>query len=349
MPLRRHIYCILLAIALPLACGDNPAPEVGNEDGVTGESGTDAGVPPTNPDAPDALCAVDPARVYLLETPTSLVTYQSLTDVEDPSIHCAYAYVANGRLDPVDGSLVALTGTSRVYLTKHVPDPLIPNARIDEPWRPDTAEDNDITIAEVFYGDGVSCMDQAVRELVSDTTTLYASCGGVTLNAPELEVVGGSVYPLVGIVDGRRIWGPFGYETHAAGDDEVYSVPLPAGVDAIQHLAARPDESGLLAAIYVFRGDEVTLERASVTPEGVTLVGAYTHDVEDAGIEGISTHALAADGTLYSLGGVFDNGSGPGLDTVVIRLPVEGPPEVIYEATLSELEVPPRLVAVGAG
>ncbi len=93
----------------------------------------------------------------------------------------------------------------------------------------------------------------------------------------------------------------------------------------------------------------VTLERARVSPEGVTIIGAYTHDITAAGVDGMSTYALAADGTLYGLGGVADTEQGVefGEDTIVVRLPPSGPPEVIYEATFGDPHHLPHLVTAG--
>ena len=351
MHLIRHLLASPLA-ALLLACGPGNADDTSESSSTSGDAGPHAG-------APDEFCHLDPARVYIHETPlSSLARFYTLVDLEDPSILCAvrgetpdYLDPA-GWLDPVDGMLVTLRGLSDVRIVKEVPDWMQPNENPDAPWLPDDGTENDIELGEVLFEPGRNCREHDERELISDNAIFYASCGGQYFNAPELSSF--RVEPLVGIIEGRRIWAPYNYVVDTLVDGEAaVVVPLPADILDITHVAIRPDGAELLAAIYVYRGSPmdlvVTLERAHVSPDGVTIIGAYTHDITAAGVEGMSTYALAADGTLYGLGGVADTSQGVefGEDTIVVRLPPSGPPEVIYEATFGDPHHLPHLVTAG--
>jgi hypothetical protein len=333
-----------------------------------GSDTTDATSPAAAyPGAPDEQCHLNPAKVYVHETWGTATAglpgaIHALVDLEDPSVLCAFwdpRRDATGLLHPVDGSFVSLQGDpgSRITVVKTPNDWLKPSGISDYPWTTGERDDNDQVLGEVMYASAIVCGEEGnlVHALWADEATVYASCGGTVFNAPQLTGIWTN--PVVGMLDGRRIFAALDYYAEAddGGDPEEIKVPIPGDVDSIQHLAARPEGDHLLAAMYVWRGGVSTIERGQVTPNGVTLVGAYTDVLETSGVTGFSSFAIAADGTLYALGGVGDAlldeifpGEPDGDDTIV-RLPISGAPQVVYQPSPETPDPLPRLAWLGNG
>jgi hypothetical protein len=347
----RHRAVFITVIAAVAACRD------GSPDAADTDTTTTTGDAGPQPGAPDEHCSLDPAKVYVHEewggrSGTFLRT-STLTDLADNSNVCAVYDTYAGRLDPVDGSLVSIRGgpTGRIRLVKTPNDWMVPTGAAEVPWAAGHSPDNDIDLGEIMWEADIVCTGHEFRELFSDDTTVYASCGGVVLNGPDIPP-SYSEY-VVGFVEGRRIIDSLYYSVET--EDGSVPIPIPGEIDYLQHVAVRPDGDALLAAVIVGRGEVYTFERALVKPSGVTLVGAYSHDIAEAGVVGFSSHAIAADGTLYSLGGSgteYDNLVGPpDGDTTIVRLPVDGPPEIIYTAAgdVGDPDTFVRLVGVGSG
>jgi hypothetical protein len=131
-------------------------------------------------------------------------------------------------------------------------------------------------------------------------------------------------------------------------EGSLVQIGMPVDADAIEHLAVRPIAGALLAAVQVRRGDVVTTEQARVDANGVTLTGAYAHDISEAGVPYMD-YALAADGTIFGIEIVEYDVNDPPSGVRIVRMTMSEPPSVIMTASFPAEDRPPRLVAVGAG
>ena len=339
-------FLALCVVAIGPGCrgGESHAGDDTSTTAPGGPGGPQAG-------APDEHCNLDPDRVYLIETPLEFIAYTSLTDLEDPSILCAVReqFRDRIRLDPQDGSLLTLRGPDvwRVHQ-----DWMEPNGPNSELWVPALdGEDNDEELGRIMQSPTITCRADDPRVLLTDDVHVYASCGGPWFNAPQVAGVNVHQY-LVGLVGDRKIFKaePFtmsGYSVEVAGEYVLQPIPIPGDVDAVEHLAVRPVAGALLAAVQVSRGDTITTEQARIDGNGVTLVGAYAHDVGEAGI-GRMDYALAADGTLFGME-ILPSGSDEESPQRIVRMALDEAPAVILTTTFVHQDRPPRLVAVGAG
>jgi len=338
--LRRLALLLGLGIASCQSEGDLTA----NDAGSTSAAGP-------QPGAPDELCDPNPDRVYLVEHPFEGIPSVLLTDLDDPSAVCAYreTFRENIRLDPVRGGLITLHG-DQVWRLEH--DWLAPRSPGSDIWVPDPGgEDNDEQLGRVMRSPEITCRVDDPYVLLTDDATVYASCGGAWFNAAEIDGVGD--WPnLVGLVNGRKIFKAppftmFGYFTEDPEQVPLVPIGMPGDVDAIEHLAVRPVAGALLAAVQVWRGDVVTTEQARIDANGITLAGTYAHDVGEAGVP-FMDYALAADGTVYGIEIVSEDGAGTS-GRRVVRMTLSDRPLVIMTAPSHGDDRPTRLVAVGAG
>jgi hypothetical protein len=319
---------------------------------MAGES-TTAPTSPT-PGAPDEQCSPNPDRVYLVEQPFDSIYFTRLTDLGDPSNLCAYygEIPDEMRLDPQDGSLITLRG-DQIWRLRH--DWLVPHPHPEVAWSTGSiGAENDEELGRVMYSADITCRGKdpdSPYVLLTDDVNIYASCGGWWFNAPHIQGTGDWPH-LVGLVNDRKIFKgpPFtmsGYYTEDPEQVPLVRIGMPGDVDAIEHLAVRPLAGALLAAVQVWRGDVVTTEQARVDANGLTLTGAYAHDIGEAGVP-FMDYALAADGTIYGIEIVEFDVDNP-VGQRVVQMTMSDPPSVIMTTNVYAEDRPVRLVAVGAG
>lgn len=347
-------YQILLAsyCCLALACaGESP-----DSDDTETTSPTDG----PSPGAPDENCAIDPAKVYILEG--RHYAFTTLTQVDDPSVICAFDLPRLWPvvIDPLDGGLMKLSlHDSRIDLVR------LGNDWMRRPgesahWVPEgIGSENDEAVTQLFREPGMPCTGSP-DAIFTDDEKVYAHCGGEIYNAPGVEIGNWGAPTFAGFVDGRFVhhtwyheegtplptqYPPTGvYFASVTNGEESAPIPIPGDINDINHLASRPDGGDLLAAVHVWRDSVRTLEQARVRPSGITLTGqVYAHDLDESGVEGLALFALTADGTLYGLGGLDEP---HGLRNIVVRMTLDGAPEVIYESP-DDIEGTTALITLG--
>jgi len=306
---------------------------------TTADTNTDTDSDPAvgpAPGAPDEHCELDPEAIYVVAR-DELLDYYALTNLDDPSIVCALGHAAYPMvMHPTNGALLTVRRHGPILdLVDVKPDWLRQDAYGE--WGQPTSDPfvNDVTLAEILYFPNMRCPEHS-GAVFTDATQVYAHCGGEVFGAAELgadpDLPGG----ILGRVDGRFIVADYfiqfivptgiSYAEWTAGDR--VEVPLPTGVDTIWHLAARPDAQGLIAAATVQRGQFSTLERVRVHPDGITLTGeVYAHDLDEASLGWLADPRMDSDGTLYAVTAEDDDKDRA---RAIIRMTLEGPPEIIY-------------------